>query len=126
MFCCNLCRQRFYDAQAPPVSRFPGTSTSTVGTIGELEVAVDLLKHGFEVFRSVSPSCSCDLAILKDHCLLKIEVTTGYFRNTGTVKHGRKDQTKFDVLAVCTPKGIIYKPELDRLMTQSYPIRERV
>jgi hypothetical protein len=57
--------------------------TGTVGAMAELLAATDLLMKGFEVFRAVSPSASCDLAILKEGKLLKVEVRTGYKRPNG-------------------------------------------
>jgi hypothetical protein len=77
-----------------------------------LEVAVDLLSRGFHVFRALSHSCSCDLAIVKDGKLIRVEVTTGHSNKNGTIGYPAKDETKFDILAVCTKNGIIYKPDI--------------
>ena len=41
-------------------------SIGTTGAIAELVVATDLLGRGYEVFRALSPSCSGDLAVLKN------------------------------------------------------------
>jgi hypothetical protein len=83
-----------------------------VGAIGELIVAADLLKKGYHVFRSCSPSCPCDLAILKDEKLFRVEVkTTQYSRpNSGDSlrkKYEAKGNT-FDVFAHVSKDGIYY------------------
>ena len=51
-----------------------GLSTPTVGALAELMVAVDLMRRGYEVFRALSPSASCDLAILGTSGLRRVEV----------------------------------------------------
>jgi len=88
-----------------------GVPTGTVGAISELRVCVDLLSRGFEVFRAVSQSCSCDLAILKSGQLLRIEVKTGYKRTDGKPIFS-KIVHKADILALCYPTEIIYQPAL--------------
>lgn len=60
------------------MSQYPGLPTGTVGAINELRVSVDLMARGYAVFRALSPSCPCDLAILKDDNLIRVEVKTGY------------------------------------------------
>lgn len=73
--------------------------SATRGAIGELRVSVDLMVRGYEVFRALSPACSCDIAVLKDGKLLRIECRTGVYRKDGTYYVSR---TRFraDVLAV--------------------------
>jgi hypothetical protein len=108
-FCSHRCRN---NAQTN-LSRFNrDLSTCTVGAIGELQVAVDLLSRGFNVFRALSPACPCDLAILMDDKLIRVEVTTGYVSHNGRLAHPPKDKSKFDILAICTGEGIVYKPDL--------------
>lgn len=74
-------------------------------------VAADLLAKGYEVFRAVSPSCSCDLAILRDGKLTRVEVRTGY-RNghTGAMVYARKHRA--EIVAVAIGNEIVYEPEL--------------
>lgn len=89
-------------------------STATVGTISELRVATDLLLKGYEVFRALSPSCSCDLAILKDSKLLKVEVKTGsYYRYDDSgikLKTSiKRNPVRHDILAIVSPDGIEIK-----------------
>jgi hypothetical protein len=77
-----------------------------------LEVCVDLAAKGWHVFRAVDPSALCDLIALRGTFVLRIEVTTGYHTANGNLYHPSKDSTRFDVLAVCTPDGIRYSPEM--------------
>jgi len=73
-------------------------------------VAVDLLARGYEVFHAFSPSCSCDLAILKDRSLLRVEVKTGY-RWKGKVHHAKPRDGCFDIIAVVIEgEPVIYEP----------------
>jgi len=74
------------------------TSTSTIGATSELLVAADLLRRGFEVFRAVSPTCSCDLGVLRDGRFLRVEVKTvrKSERGAGSVS---ADVSRFDILA---------------------------
>ena len=60
-----------------------GLPTGTVGAISELLVAGDLLKKGYGVFRSVSPSCYCDILAIKNGEISEVEVRTGYKSDTG-------------------------------------------
>jgi hypothetical protein len=85
---------------------------STVGAISELIVCVDLLAKGYEVFRAVSPACSCDLAILKDKQLLRVEVKTGY-KNvvSGKLLYPKNNLQPHDILAiVVNANNITYFP----------------
>lgn len=71
-FCSAACQRKRYFAKMGILGT--GLPTGTTGAISELVICCDLLRRGYEVFRSVSPSCSCDLAVLKDGKLLRIEV----------------------------------------------------
>jgi len=73
----------------------PDLLPSTVGAMAELCVAADLLRHGFEVFRAVSPHSTCDLAVLK----------------------GNAAKNPHDILAIYhAGEGIVaYTPELQSL-----------
>ena len=88
---------------------------STKGALNELRICVDLLEKGFEVFRSVSPSCSCDLAILKDKKLIRVEVTSGWVNPQGKLlrNKSKKESDKNDILAtVYLGNKIDYLPKL--------------
>lgn len=72
--------------------------------------------RGYEVFRSVSAACSCDLAVLKDKRLLRVEVRTGVWNLRGELSCSFPDEDigKQDVLAIVSRdmKTIVYKPEM--------------
>lgn len=99
-------------------------STVTTGAAHELFVAADLMFRGYAVFRALSGSCECDLAILtSDRRLLRVEVTTGYYTQTGKIVSPKNEQDglKFDVLAIVvkTDRKIIYQPTLESLDLQA-------
>lgn len=88
-----------------------GLSKGTVGAIQELKVAVDLLSKGYEVFRAESPACSCDLVVLKNNKVYRVEVRTGYRNRHGTLLYS-KDRIKADYTAVVVLDEIVYIPSL--------------
>lgn len=120
-YCSKKCRReserRRFRYQA--AVHAPGVSRTTIGAVGEMLVAADLLIRGYEVFRALSPGCSCDLAILKDGRLLRVEVRTGYRYNKldGTERlfvNRPKRADRHDILAVClSPSRIVYEPPLE-------------
>jgi hypothetical protein len=80
-------------------------------------VAVDLMRRGYEVFRALSPACSCDLIALGTGLIpLRIEVRTGRRSSvTGTVSYPRirLDRAAYDHLGVVVGGNeIIYLPSL--------------
>lgn len=106
-FCSRKCSQSGFGVR----SRY-SVPTGSVGAIGELLVAADLLEKGFEVFRALSPCCSCDLAILRNGSLIRVEVRTGYKTAKGLVVSSRSHRA--DLLAInCGPDGIEYEPALE-------------
>ena|SRR5690242_10242715 len=108
--CSPECRKQFYLSQLEVHSHYPKLPTGTVGAISELRVSSDLLAKGFEVFRSLTPNSSCDLAILKNGTLRRVEVRTGYEAKNGRVYTVRDNRA--DVLAIVLPDKIVYEPEL--------------
>ena len=86
-------------------------STGTRGAIGELRVCSDLLAKGYAVFRSVSPSCFCDLVIAKGGQLRTVEVRTGKRTRTGELSYPHDNRA--DVMAVVLPDEIVYLPALE-------------
>lgn len=78
-------------------------STGTTGAISELLAAAALMAEGFQVFRALSPACSCDLVVLVNGRLCRVEVRTGKHLADGRVTCGfnsLNDAARFDVLAV--------------------------
>ena len=111
-YCSAGCAQEHYQERAG-FGR-SGLSTGTAGAVGELVVSVDLMRRGFEVFRAVSPACSCDLLASKNGKLWRVEVRTAY-RNelTGRVTVNLPDRSRCDVLASVLGNEVVYDPELE-------------
>ena len=110
IYCSLKCRNRFNGHK----SEFSGIPTGTVGAIQELKVSSDLLSKGYEVFRALSPSCSCDLLILKDGKLKRIEVRTAYKTKNGEFYYPDsklRARLKADILALVVNGEIKYEPE---------------
>lgn len=110
--------QRFCTKPACKSSRLrkskPSTqSTSTVGAGKELLVCVELLNHGYHVFRSVSPTAICDLVVIApDGKLLRVEVTKGTYSASGKLVFAYHDPDRYDLLAVATDSQIVFVPPI--------------
>lgn len=87
-------------------------SPGTTGAIAELYVSGDLMEKGFEVYRALSPSSSCDILALKDGISYRFEVRTGRYLKERLTYHPYK--IKAENLAVITfsDNKIHYIPEL--------------
>lgn len=74
----------------------------SVGAIAELVVCADLLRHGYDVFRSMSANAACDvIAGTDDGRLCRIEVKSAVKRDGRTrYKRHHFDGTKHDILAL--------------------------
>ena len=91
------------------------TNRSTVGALSELRAAADLIKKGYEVFRALDPSASCDLIALKEGRTLRVQVRTA---ETQINKDGSKyinchkspkDEGRTDLYAFVLDDQIIYE-----------------
>jgi len=86
--------------------------SGTVGALHELLVCADLMMKGYNVFRAMSPSCSCDIMATKADVIYRIEVTTGIkYPSTGRISYPahKNGRYLFDILAVVFHNGeIIY------------------
>lgn len=114
VYCGDACARTAYQARYKednPARERP-LSTGTAGALSELIVACDLMKRGFHVFRALSPSCECDLAILRDGSFRRVEVTTGYiYGPSGKVMVAPHKAERYDVLAIVLREGeIVYRP----------------
>ncbi|MGH7745478.1 MAG: hypothetical protein ACREQ5_11910 [Candidatus Dormibacteria bacterium] len=110
--CLKACRNALAKT---PASAYPHLCTNAIGAIGELRVSVDLLAKGYEVFRAVSPSSSCDLIAIKNGRSLRLEVRTGrVYRTTGKMSYTiqPKDAGKSDHYAIVLTDEIVYHPAL--------------
>jgi hypothetical protein len=115
-FCTTLCNRkaRFKKNYIPSEYEKAGIGRSNVGAANELKVAADLMLHGYDVFRALSPQCPCDLAILKAGALLRVEVRTGQ-KSQGKNKPfwpKKKHLKNSDIWAVVLPDEIIYDPPI--------------
>jgi hypothetical protein len=117
-FCTKSHKLLYEKEKSKSLSAYPNLCTGTVGALNELKVCIDLMSKGYEVFRAVSPSCSCDLAILKNKKLIRVEVKTAYRLYTGKIFAGGKKE-KFDVKALVLPDKIKYRPKLKKLFSES-------
>jgi hypothetical protein len=123
-YCSGYCRR---EAQRRKfLKRATTLPSGTIGAAHELLVSADLLAKGYDVYRAVSGSCPCDLAIVKDGKLLRVEVTTGYEQIDKTIKPpSAKLRTKdrWDILAIVVRMDntkaigdrIVYFPQIDEL-----------
>jgi len=114
LYCSFGCRKQFeaknYALLAVPRPMVP---TGTVGAIHELLVCADLLRRGAMVFRAMSPSCACDLALLHQQKLFRIEVTTAYKKANGGKSFAAHNSKNYDILALVFHSGEIeYIPPL--------------
>lgn len=106
-----------------PRRRRPGPRSqhNAVGAATELIVAADLLSRGYEVFRSMAGTCSCDLIAMRDiddGCefqMLRVEAKTAHLdkRDGNSVSYDQGNPEEYDVLAVYHPwsKTIVYLPD---------------
>lgn len=120
-FCSERCaresRKLRYAEYNPP--REVPLSSSTSGAVSELLVATDLLQRGFAVFRALSPSCPCDLAVLRGPRLARVEVRTGQVTLSGRTIWTRTDRDQCDFYAVVVRSvhgnAITYSPSLEEI-----------
>jgi hypothetical protein len=109
--CANEYRKKLYAGQ----NTIWNIASGTVGAINELRVSVDLLVKGYAVFRALSPACPCDLVVLYDGRVFRVEVTTGHRSVGGNIQYPKKDNTRYDVLAVVVQDAIVYSTDVPEL-----------
>ncbi len=112
-FCGQACRNASYASR----KLYGGSAELTSGTQGavaELLVCANLLRLGYEVFRAVSPHCSCDVLALKNGRTLRVEVRTGYKTLGGELRwpQPKRDAGRSDHYAVVFGDTVTYVPEL--------------
>lgn len=101
-----------------PHARTP-MAPATRGAISEMKTVIDLAEMGCDVFRAVSPSCSCDLIALRDGICLRIEVKTGYVMNTGARWYQKAREGRADHVAAVYHDGVRYEPPLPWMLDAS-------
>lgn len=115
-------RRMFFGYDLPKSGRVD-SSAGSIGAASELIVATDLLRLGFEVYRSVSPQAGCDLLVVKPDAkkgsvygkTFRVEVKTGHrsgLNNDRLNISGKPDKAKYDVLAVVVNKEVVYSPDI--------------
>lgn len=91
-------------------------NTNQKGLLGELRVAQELLKAGYEVFAPLTGKASCDLVAVKDGQLLRVQIKAtsqaarygqAYVIDGRTITSAKKgnsvkqlDRTTFDLLGI--------------------------
>lgn len=106
-FCSVECQRSHLVALNGPVLELaPGK----VGAIQELWVSADLLRLGYEVFRSVSQCASCDLVAMRNGLLFRVEVRTVRRELSGQLSSAltRADEGRYDVAALVEGNGRIH------------------
>ena len=112
-YCNSKCRNAAVAQSFRKDNPRTGLPTGTVGAMSELIAAADLMRKGYDVFRSLSPACPCDLAILINDKLLRIEVKTGYRIKSGKLLYAKPLTNRYDIIAVVVgATEVIYTPAL--------------
>jgi len=114
-YCANACRRTVALQQQRSTRLYPCSNNGTTGAIAELIISADLLGRGYEVFRAVSPSASCDLIIMREGQMQRVEVRMGRTHpTTGRLSYAG-DKIRADIVAVLSKTGITYMPSLEEL-----------
>lgn len=94
-FCSKECLKRSYG---------PGNILTVprknLGAYSELVVCADLLRLGYEVYRSISQHCTGDLMVEKDEIILKIEVRSAYHSKRDGEFYYSEENIDADVVAL--------------------------
>lgn len=112
-YCCRACSQEYnlrkYHATAP---RW-GLPTPVIAAMSELVCATDLMRLGWDVYRAVAWTASCDIVAIKGNTVLRVEVRTAAVLKDDkltSAKNGR-----YDVLARVWYDEVEYAPPLEEL-----------
>jgi hypothetical protein len=111
-YCDPSCMQEYRRKLYAGQNTIWGVASATVGAVNELRVSVDLVVRGYAVFRALSPACPCDLVVLHDGRVFRVEVTTGHRSVTGNLQYPKKDPMLYDVLAVVCRTPLFTSPKL--------------
>lgn len=110
--CSNICSREVANRQYRKLNPQSALTPNASGAVSEYRTIIDLLNRGFEVFHSVNPGATCDLAILKEEKLLRVEVKTLAYSSSGK-PYKPFGLIKADILASVMHDKIIYTPSLD-------------
>ena len=114
-YCSEACSQRFRADEFKrlnPNNLRGKVNTGKHGAIGELLVCADLLARGYEVFRSVSQSCSCDIVVLYRGNIFRVESKMGYRALNGKLNCAQPKTGTYDILAIVDGVTVYYKSEM--------------
>ena len=112
IYCSSDCHHLSLKSRYHSLNPQSTLSPTASGSISEYKVIIDLLIRGFEVFRSVEPGATCDLAILQNNKLLRVEVKTTKYSSIGKPYKPQKP-IKADILASVMHDRILYTPSLE-------------
>jgi hypothetical protein len=91
----------------PQLARIDRLLPAKAGSISELLVCADLMAKGWDVYRAMDATCSCDLMCVKTGAVIRIEVKTGT-RERGRALSLHTKIGKFDVLALVDGADLHY------------------
>lgn len=111
-FCCGKCANTNYCKRAGLESIIDTRNTGMIGATNELVASVDLMRKGWEVYRSLSPTTSSDLVIKKDQYLLTVDVKTGKINRLTGALGVCKGKLRSHIMAVVVKGQVIYEPTL--------------
>lgn len=109
-FCSKRCEARAYESTRSIGSRF-GLPTTIGGGLCELLAAVDLLKRGYHVFRSVTATSPFDIVACKGEQTLRVEVKMGQRTRRGEPTMPVVRNHGYTTLAVVYDDGVLYYGE---------------
>lgn len=109
--CSDKCRK---ENKIPRLGRVIGTGN--LGAAIECIVSADLLLKGWNVFRSISPNCFCDLVAIRDDVIMMIEVRSAGYGTNGSLcfsKHVHSERVTH--FAVCVPgESVVHIIPIDK------------
>lgn len=111
VFCSGKCRKAHHlDWESNGFDLSPGTT----GAIGELTVALDLMKKGYEVHRAMSPCSSSDLIAIKDDRIYRFEVRSARkHKLTGKLMFSKRNVRAENIAVSILSEGTIeYQPSI--------------
>lgn len=82
--CSTPCRNAWNKNAVKPLNHLPMRCTADKGALSELVASADLLRKGYQVFRSVSASATCDMLAMDSNGILRIEVKSAVITPAGT------------------------------------------
>lgn len=110
LYCKKACRPELHHSDY----KAKGISTGTVGAMSELRVSADLMSKGYEVYRALSQSSSCDVLAMKNGKVFTFEIRTGHTNDVTEKVYYAKENLRAERFAVFVPHTgkILYVPDL--------------